>query len=155
MDPATIAALGTLLGGMGSLFGGSKQVVQQAAPVAGGVQNPMSFQLPQKMQKPQTNLDKELDMLAQMIASATAAANPSQPQPEQKEQGKFQQMLTQLPGADSPIWALLGLTDSQDSRQSPAPIAGGPQGQLVQGFNMPQRQGIGSILASIPRANYG
>lgn len=155
MDPVTIGlTIGSMLTGSGLLGGGSKQTIQTAAPAAGGQANPGSaFQLPRKMEMPQANLEKELDALAEMIATATAQAAPSQPQGQQK--GKFQDLLTQLPPANSPIWALLGLGAEEEKRSQPAPIAGGPQGQLVQGFNMPQRQGIGSILASIPRANYG
>lgn len=92
-------------------------------------------------------------VLRDPVASA-APAPPAQPTPVQKP--GLDSILGSLPeaiAAAGPLLANMG-QDPRGSTQAIGAQGGGGGGNMVQGLNLPQRQTIAQILASLPRPRY-
>lgn len=76
---------------------------------------------------------------------------PQQPsqQPAPPPQPSIGEILMASPQALASVANLLGL--NQQDRTITAPIPGGTAGQVVPGFNLPQQNNIGALLAQLPR----
>ena len=76
--------------------------------------------------------------------------DPPKPPPEEKpKETSVGDVLAQVPQALATIQSLFG--DQGGPGKRPAPAPGGTAGQVVQGFQLPQRDTIGQLLAAIPR----
>lgn len=83
---------------------------------------------------------------------AAADAPPAAPQAAQAPKGaSIGEVLRATPEALQSVASLLGIGPQEGTRQIAAPIPGGTVGNLVPGFNLPTTQGIGQLLAQIPR----
>lgn len=60
------------------------------------------------------------------------------------------EILLSSPDALAGVANLLGLGPQEERRETAAPIPGGSVGNLVPGFNLPQTNNIGQLLAQIP-----
>lgn len=63
------------------------------------------------------------------------------------------ELLSAIPGAMAAAGPLLGLDSQRERRVVVGSPTGGPQGQMVQGFNLPStpRMSLGQLLASLPK----
>lgn len=77
------------------------------------------------------------------------AVGPPPPPPTPPDSG-IGSTLAAIPGALDSVAGLLGI-GQPEARDIPAPAAGGPQGQVVPGFNLPGGITIADILSQIPR----
>lgn len=88
---------------------------------------------------------------APAVAGATPAAQQQLPPQAAGAPAQVGEILAAAPQALAAVSALLGIGQEQGTHQQAAPIPGGTAGNLVQGFNLPQQNQIGQLLAQIPR----
>ena len=74
------------------------------------------------------------------------------PQAAQAPQAKsIGEVLMASPDALQAVAGLLGIGSQEGTRQVAAPIPGGTVGRVLPGLELPTTQGIGQLLAQIPR----
>ena len=79
-------------------------------------------------------------------------APPLAPQATQAPQAKsIGEVLMASPEALKAVAGLLGIGPQEGTRQVAAPIPGGTVGRVLPGLELPTTQGIGQLLAQIPR----
>jgi hypothetical protein len=169
--PAILAAiLPALIGGAASMAAADKNAKgpgQSPLPAAGGAPNPSAQSvfgtgLPGLVdQQPvQPTIGQYIDPgLAAVMAQGPPkpeAAKVPEPQKGTSNPG-VGDVLAQVPEALAMVAPLLAMAQNQP-RKTLTPVGaqgGGHSGQMVQGFNLPQRRTIGELLTSLPRPRYG
>lgn len=94
------------------------------------------------------------EIIGQIIAGAPTGTEATKPDAKKTSTGDI--LSASAAALANPVIAnLLGLGPPPEKRVVMGSPSGGPQGSVIQGFNLPQRGRIGDILSSIPRAPYG
>ncbi len=170
---ALISAAGTAYASANSKV---KSNTQQTGQAAGGQTSPAQSVFTSGYQKPsqQAQLkpieNPQLDTMAAYLstlgdpplrdpgmsavtadANATAAKIPNMPIGPPKT--SIGEILAATPAAMNAASALLGLDANREKRTVVGSPTGGPQGQMVQGFQLPStpRMSLGQLLASLPK----
>lgn len=135
-----------------------------AAAGSGGqsaAQNVFAQNVPQKAIAAPTPVAPPASDVGTILASATSKAGsepnkaPTTDAPANAPPSKAGDVLKALPAALADVAPLLALFQPNSGKQLGIIGAqGGPQGQVVPGFNLPGRPTIGELLNSIPRARY-
>lgn len=159
---AIISAIATLGSAAIGANSGTKSKTTTGVAAAGGQDTPaanvFTQNVPTKATPPQKPVQAPGPDVGTVLA---AAADPnkaptSKPIPT-KDEGGLKDVLKSLPGALADVAPLLALFQPGQAQNHYGIIGGqgGPQGQLVQGMNLPKRPTIGELLQALPRARYG
>jgi hypothetical protein len=168
MDPATwVALISAIIGGASTLSNNPK--VSQQVPVGsqggpqGGTGAPTWSHGGNGPVPKGNNIGASgmpiIDM-EKLMPPAQKVAPVQQPEPVQIQGAAAKRMPEYSVGdvlggissgmaAAAPLLGSLFAPNNQDKRM--IPVSGGPQGQMVQGLNLPQRVSLGEILSLIPQ----
>ncbi len=134
---------------------------RQAAPTAGGQQNPMQSAMTSYFPPPTGAaappginagaLPQGVPPMAMPATTDLESAGGPKGREEQKSQHEIGDLIASIPEALALAAPMLGLTPDQDNKQ-PAPTAGSTsQNQSANFANLPRPPSLGELLAALPR----